>query len=343
MAFSRSFVRRSGRSPRGRSGWSPNFAARPLSPSRIRGCSTNCASRCNSRPPPPTCSRSSAARPSICRPVLDTLTELAARLCDADMAPASCDGTGHLHCSRPSYRFPQAVRRSRVARPRQDEDASPAGRARRESGRLHIPDVKPIRILRRVRRRTANCGASEPDWASRYCAKAPPSASSSLMRNKPAALHRQADRAGDYFRRPGGDRHRERAAVRGEQQRTANWRNRWNSRPRPPTCSRLSAARLSICRRCLIRWSNRRLGSARADRISFTTRGEGLQLGRALVNMNSRTFRRIRFASTAVRAGRAALEHKPIHIHDVLAIRTTSQEHTDDWKISGRLLGYRYS
>ena len=38
---------------------------RPSSPSRIRGCSTSCANRCSSRPPPPTCSRLSAARPSI--------------------------------------------------------------------------------------------------------------------------------------------------------------------------------------------------------------------------------------------------------------------------------------
>ena len=30
----------------------------------------------SSRPPPPTCSRSSAARPSTCRPVLDTLVEV---------------------------------------------------------------------------------------------------------------------------------------------------------------------------------------------------------------------------------------------------------------------------
>ena len=30
---------------------------RPSSPSRTRGCSTSCANRCSSRPPPPTCSR----------------------------------------------------------------------------------------------------------------------------------------------------------------------------------------------------------------------------------------------------------------------------------------------
>ena len=43
---------------------------RPSSPSRTRGCSTSCANRCSSRPPPPTCSRSSAARLLICKTVL---------------------------------------------------------------------------------------------------------------------------------------------------------------------------------------------------------------------------------------------------------------------------------
>ena len=41
--------------------------ARPSSPSRTPACSTSCANHCSSRPPPPTCSRSSAGRPSICR------------------------------------------------------------------------------------------------------------------------------------------------------------------------------------------------------------------------------------------------------------------------------------
>ena len=34
-----------------------NFAAKPSSRSRTRACSTSCANRCSSRPPPPTCSR----------------------------------------------------------------------------------------------------------------------------------------------------------------------------------------------------------------------------------------------------------------------------------------------
>ena len=55
-------------SPTSRSSWSRTSPPKPSSPSRTRGCSTNCASRCSSRPPPPTCSRSSAARPSTCRP-----------------------------------------------------------------------------------------------------------------------------------------------------------------------------------------------------------------------------------------------------------------------------------
>ena len=41
---------------------------RPSSPSRTHACSTSCANHCSSRPRPPTCSRSSAARPSIFLP-----------------------------------------------------------------------------------------------------------------------------------------------------------------------------------------------------------------------------------------------------------------------------------
>ena len=49
-------------------------------------CSGSCANRYSSRPPPPTCSRSSAARPSICRRCSTHWSSSAARLCDADKA-----------------------------------------------------------------------------------------------------------------------------------------------------------------------------------------------------------------------------------------------------------------
>ena len=59
------------------------------------------------------------------------------------------------------------------------------------------------------------------------------------------------------LRRPSRHRHREHPAA----QRAAQ--NRCSSRPPPPTCSRSSAARPSICRPCSIRWWNRRRGCAR--------------------------------------------------------------------------------
>jgi GAF domain-containing protein len=65
VAHSVSSVRRFGRSPTSRSSWSRTSPRRPSSPSRTPACSTSCANRSNSRPPPPMCLRSSAARPSI--------------------------------------------------------------------------------------------------------------------------------------------------------------------------------------------------------------------------------------------------------------------------------------
>ena len=65
IGVSSSTARRSARSPTSRSSWSPASPPRPSSPSRTLVCSTNCANRCSSRPPPQTCSKSSAARRSI--------------------------------------------------------------------------------------------------------------------------------------------------------------------------------------------------------------------------------------------------------------------------------------
>ena len=62
-----------------------------------------------------------------------------------------------------------------------------------------------------------------------------------------AAVHRQADRAGDHFRRPGGDRDRNVRLFDDVQSAPTIWPNPCNSRPPPPTCSKSSADRPSIC------------------------------------------------------------------------------------------------
>jgi GAF domain-containing protein len=62
-----SIDRKSGSSATSRSSWFRTLPPRPSSRSRIHGCLTSCANRCSSRRRPPTCSRSSAVRRSICR------------------------------------------------------------------------------------------------------------------------------------------------------------------------------------------------------------------------------------------------------------------------------------
>ena len=60
-------------------------------------------------------------------------------------------------------------------------------------------------------------------------------------------------------------------------ERTA--RSRSSSRPPPPTCSRSSAARPSICKRCSTRWSNRRRDCAKPTQaLSPRPKGDGLSI-----------------------------------------------------------------
>ena len=94
--------------------------------------------------------------------------------------------------------------------------------------------------------------------------------------------------------------------------------------PPPPTCSRSSAARRSICRPCSIRWSNRQRGCARPTwppsiarkRRSFSA---GRQL-RPFARIDGCTWTLIRF-----RPGRGSIAgpHRPgrrtVHVPDVLA------------------------
>ena len=134
-----------------------------------------------------------------------------------------------------------------------------------------------------------------------------------------APVHRQADRAGYKLRRPGRHRHREHAPA----QRAA--RNRCSSRPRPPTCSRSSAARRSICRPCSIRWSSRRRGCARPNDGHQSRRETATSTVHRASYGFSPEFQEYHASSHPIApgrgtmVGRAALEGKTVHIPDVLA------------------------
>ena len=98
------------------------------------------------------------------------------------------------------------VRSSRVAAP-------VTGRAVLEGKVIHIPDVhgrSGIHLDGGAEARRLPHHAGRAAAARRACR----SACSTLTRTDGAAVHRQADRAGRDLRRPGGDRDRERAAVR---------------------------------------------------------------------------------------------------------------------------------
>ena len=113
---------------------------------------------------------------------------------------------------------------------------------------VDIPDVEqtPARVCRRQEEFPGE-RLSGGDDACRCCAKAPRSACSASCALHREPVDRQADLGAGHLRRPGRDRDRERASAREVQNAPTICPNRCNSRPPPPTCSRSSAARRSIC------------------------------------------------------------------------------------------------
>ena len=127
------------------------------------------------------------------------------------------------------------------------------------------------------------------------------------------------------LRRPGGDRDRERAAVRrGAGAHARSERIACSNRPPPPMCSRSSAARPSTCRRCWIRWSNRRPGCATPTRATITRESDGsilsrgsLRLLRRIHRNTSRTCRS--YPDAVLSPGGRCLKAEIVHIPDVKA------------------------
>ena len=157
--------------------------------------------------------RSSAVRPSICRPCSirwSNRRRASARptcLCSSDArgrtlsisagqprfhSETGFNTPGSPHATGPRHRWSAA--RAREAAPFISRTCWPIRNT-------------PGRDCRR-RRLSARC------WACRCCATASRSVSSSVAQDELRTLHGQADRTGHDLRRPGGDRDRERAAVR---------------------------------------------------------------------------------------------------------------------------------
>ena len=197
---------------------------RPSSPSRTPACSTSCANRCSSRPPPPTCSRSSAARPSICKTVLQTLVESAARLCDADQATITRQKDGVFYRAE-AYGFPpefidMVQRRAGQAGARLDERSTLL-----EGKVVHVPDVlaDPDYTLAEAQR----LGRYRTMLGVPMLREGMPIGVLTLTRSEVRPFTDKQIELVIDLRRPSGDRDRERAAVRrdpGQEPPARRWR-----------------------------------------------------------------------------------------------------------------------
>ena len=132
-------ARRSARSRTNRLSWSRISRHRQSLRSKTPGCSTSCANPLRSRPPPPTCSRSSAARPSTCRRFWTRWSSRPGIFALPTGWPSGLPGTGSTITSA-SYGHPTKSRRIH------EETCSVERIGRRSSGRVVLAG-KSVHIL----------------------------------------------------------------------------------------------------------------------------------------------------------------------------------------------------
>ena len=186
---------------------------RPSSPSRTRGCSTSCANRFQQQTATADVLKVISRSTFDLQTVLETLVESAARLCEADKATITREKGGSLSVV-PQLTASRANSCDTCRRLFQSGRARLGCRARtaRRPDRFISPTLRLIRNTPWPRRR--RLGGFRTMLGVPMLREGTSHRRPDFDALRSAAVHRQADRAGHDLCRPGGDRNRERAAVR---------------------------------------------------------------------------------------------------------------------------------